>query len=231
MNALCAQEGVKAKHRRDLVDDTRKAVASFEASTIGVEALAAPTILREQRILFPLDRGPGKNPTIIECIIDLLFKDAEGKWHVVDYKTNNVTADNCEERMRGTYALQMALYQVAVAKTTDANPEDVKATIFCTAAGKEIDMTADVAIIQQTMDKTRDALDTIERDLKLGKEGGGFAETPEDVREEHVCKGCSFREITKCGETRWKYDPKEREGEPEREELETSDDGTYEDGI
>lgn len=202
VNALCAQEGVKAEHRRDLVDEARKAVASFEASPVGVEALAVPTILREQRILFPSDRGPGKDPTIIECIIDLLFKDSEGRWHVVDYKTNNVDAGNCEERMRGTYAMQMALYQVAVAKTTDVSPEDVKATIFCTAVGKEVDMTADAATIQQTMDKTRDALDTIERDLKFGREGGGFAATSEGEREEHVCKGCSFRDLTGCGEKR-----------------------------
>ena len=141
----------------------------------------------------------------------------------MDYKTNNVNVGNCEERIKGTYALQMALYQLAVARATDANPENVKAMVFCTVPGIEVDMTADKAALAGVEDKVRAVLDAIE--------GGEFDAPATVAREEHICAGCPFRELTKCGETRWEYDPKEREGEPEPEELETSDDGTYEEGI
>ena len=223
MEALTVDAGVVPEHRNALVAEARKAVESFSASPSGRAASASPRLMREQRILFPLDRGPGKKPTVIECIIDLLYKDEDGRWCVVDYKTNKVDTENCEERMHGTYGLQMALYQMAVARATGARPEDVKTTVFCTVPGVEVDITADAAALASVEGQVQRVLDAIEREE--------FDAPEPDERKEHVCVGCPFRKETRCGERRWKFNPAQREIEPEGEDLETSDEGTFGEGV
>ena len=114
--------------------------------------------------------------------------------------------DNYEERMRGTYSLQMALYQQAVARATGIMPSDIEAIIFCTAIGREVDMTADTAALAAAEEKVSTALDSIEREA--------FEAPAIEGREEHVCRGCPYRELTGCGETRWTGSKSEREWEP-----------------
>jgi len=60
---------------------------------------------------FVLDAGPAT----IRGQIDLLYSDADGRWNVVDYKSDNVSADELAEHAR-RYRRQLLLYCAAVAR-------------------------------------------------------------------------------------------------------------------
>jgi len=203
MESLCREHGISdGTAVAELVGEAGRAVKSFAASELGRKVSAANKIMREQQFSFML------HGVRIHGFIDLLFEDAGGTWHVVDHKTNRVEEDNYSDRMHGNYALQMALYQLAVANATGTSPEEVEATIFCTAIGREVRMTADAAALAAIKDEVQRVIDAIER--------GEFKAPLADERKEHVCIGCPFRNVAQCGEERWKYNPAKRESESEQ---------------
>ena len=217
LEALCREHGIAdGTAVTELAGEAGRAVASFAASKLGGKVSAADTVMREQEFSFVLQG------VRIHGFIDLLFRDAGGKWHVVDHKTNRVDEENCEERMRGTYGLQMALYRLAVARATGARPEEVEATIFCTAIGREVDMTGggDVVSPDEAVEAVRRVLDAIEREE--------FDAPPEDERKEHVCTWCPFREVAGCGETRWLTGRPDRDHVPETADAEGEEIGEEE---
>ena len=64
--------------------------------------------------------------------IDLLYRDAEGLWHIVDYKSDRVTDDEVEAHAK-RYELQMMIYQAAAGRVLDEGVVD--ATVYFLRAG------------------------------------------------------------------------------------------------
>jgi len=81
----------------------------FERTELLASIREGRRVLRE--LSFLLDAGGMK----VAGQIDLLFQDAEGGWHVVDYKSDRLGPDEVPAHAE-RYGLQMALYMAAAAR-------------------------------------------------------------------------------------------------------------------
>jgi ATP-dependent exoDNAse (exonuclease V) beta subunit len=64
--------------------------------------------------------GAGEGHSI-QGVIDCLYQDRAGDWHILDYKTNRVSAAGVP-RLAAGYELQMALYALAVEEVLGVSP-------------------------------------------------------------------------------------------------------------
>ncbi|TWU25987.1 UvrD-helicase domain-containing protein [Bythopirellula polymerisocia] len=88
----------------------------------------ARCLLREVEFLLPgqllSDSLTGR---YLEGIIDCLYQDNGGEWHLLDYKTNNVSAADVPAAAR-SYAIQMFVYGMACEKALGVQP--VESTLY-----------------------------------------------------------------------------------------------------
>ena len=87
-------------------------IAKFFASELGRRLINAQEIYRElpfSRLIDAQEFFHVDEKIFIQGIIDLLFKDATGKWILLDYKTDRDTVDIAER-----YRIQIELYVAAV---------------------------------------------------------------------------------------------------------------------
>ena len=87
-------------------------IAAFFASNIGQRLLAAQEFYRELPFSRLIDAQKFFNVNekiFIQGIIDLLFKDAAGRWVLLDYKTDRDAPDIAER-----YRVQIELYTQAI---------------------------------------------------------------------------------------------------------------------
>lgn len=95
-------------------------VMRFFDSAIGQRFKSARTVLRE--VPFTLSRmNIDGVPQIMQGVIDCIFEDAEGRWVLLDYKTDAIRPPFNEEpalseEMTQRYGLQLELYRDALAK-------------------------------------------------------------------------------------------------------------------
>ncbi|MBI3073618.1 MAG: UvrD-helicase domain-containing protein [Deltaproteobacteria bacterium] len=109
--------------------DALRAVAAFEADSVGCQGVAAPFQAREVAVEFPFDGVQ------IRGAIDFAYGDpATGAYGVIDYKSDVVAAKDVATRGadRG-YDLQLALYALVIRDTFNARSVD--AHIFWTTPG------------------------------------------------------------------------------------------------
>jgi ATP-dependent helicase/nuclease subunit A len=85
-----------------------RVAASALRSDLVARASRAPRLFREVSFAVPWEGN------FIEGRIDLLFEE-DGRWTLVDYKTDDVTAERADERA-GCYRPQAAVYAAALAK-------------------------------------------------------------------------------------------------------------------
>jgi ATP-dependent exoDNAse (exonuclease V) beta subunit len=124
---------VLAQAPLDATRDLLEAIASVEARVVGLserEGAAAATIagrVLAHELLVRARKAWGRGEcrretpltltdaggTVIEGVVDLAFEE-EGRWTIVDYKTDREIAGEGEER----YRRQIALYASAVARAT-----------------------------------------------------------------------------------------------------------------
>jgi len=74
----------------------------------------------EFMLSWPPDQ-PVEGGRYLHGYIDCLFQDDAGRWHVIDYKTNRVAADQVE-RAADPYEMQLLLYGLAVEKVLKEPP-------------------------------------------------------------------------------------------------------------
>jgi ATP-dependent helicase/nuclease subunit A len=79
-------------------------------------------------------------------VIDALYQDAEGRWHLLDYKTNAVPAGG-PHALVDRYRLQMLLYALAVEALLGEPPASVRLVLL--EAGLEVAVACDDAALQQ----------------------------------------------------------------------------------
>ncbi|MCD6377351.1 MAG: PD-(D/E)XK nuclease family protein, partial [Planctomycetes bacterium] len=98
------------------------------------QILSARRCEREIAFIYKAD-----NSINITGQIDLLFQDAKGYWHIVDYKSDKITSPQVVEHAR-RYELQMMLYLIAARKHFGQKVS--KATIYFLRTGESYDFTA-----------------------------------------------------------------------------------------
>lgn len=98
-----------------VVAEARRLLQQYEKGRLGKMLQQASSIHREYE--FTYQHGS----YIIHGIIDLLFQ-YEGKWHVLDFKTNRISTQNVE-RFSQRFYYQMGAYAQAVEAYTQSTPE------------------------------------------------------------------------------------------------------------
>ncbi|RME71713.1 MAG: hypothetical protein D6776_09835 [Planctomycetota bacterium] len=162
-----------------LCEEARRAAHRARARYVGSEVAGwierARGVWRE--LPFCMRLGAGE----LEGTIDLLLQDAEGRWRVIDWKTDVLEEDRCLERLvreRG-YDLQLDLYALAAARLLGLEAHALEATLWFTWRGEAY-----------TRRYERGDLERIEAQAAgdLGRFAAGRYEPPEDA----PCERCGF---------------------------------------
>ncbi len=117
--------------------DARSMIENLFNSALPGRLQAATAVEREIDFVLPLSSdhvSAQSSPKFLRGVIDLLYQDASGDWHVVDYKTNNVTADHVPQTA-AHYELQMFVYAEAVRRILGKSPAST--TLFFLRPGVE----------------------------------------------------------------------------------------------
>jgi ATP-dependent helicase/nuclease subunit A len=112
----------------NVVQSARLATAMIErfvASPRGRELASAKAIHREIDFLlaWPPD-APNPDGQYIQGVIDCLYQDAAGDWHILDFKTNDVSAERIAEEAE-RYELQLQVYAIAVERALRKSPKEL----------------------------------------------------------------------------------------------------------
>lgn len=105
--------------------EARQMLQRFAASDRAAAVAGARTVHRELEFLLawpPNGTGPGRG--FIQGFLDCLYEDAQGAWHLLDYKTNRVETPGVA-RAAGHYEMQMLLYALAVEQVLGRGPEEL----------------------------------------------------------------------------------------------------------
>ena len=89
----------KSKFNQEIID----VLSGFQKMPIYEKLRSAKQVLREYPFFYKFQNG------VIEGIIDVLFEDSEGRWFVLDYKTNRVAPEHIES-LGQYYQFQTDLY-------------------------------------------------------------------------------------------------------------------------
>ena len=106
-------------------DQASEMIGRFLRSPRAKQLAQAGALHRE--VEFMLAWPPGEtngNGRYLRGFIDLLYQDAAGHWHLVDYKTNQVVAANVSAVSR-QYELQLAMYALAAERILGKPPVDL----------------------------------------------------------------------------------------------------------
>ena len=102
-----------------LADQLAPMLESFLRHELMAELRTATKVYRE------LDFVMALGATSLRGQIDLAYEDAGGAWHVVDYKSDRLSADEAAEHSQ-RYELQLLLYAAAAARRLPEPPADAK---------------------------------------------------------------------------------------------------------
>ena len=116
------------------VDEAVAMIERFVTSQRAREIVAAGESHAEVEFLlgWPPD---GKNPgdVVLRGFIDRLYQDAEGRWHLLDFKTNRVGGTNVATQA-ASYEMQMLVYGLAVERILGASPASLTLHFLRTGA-------------------------------------------------------------------------------------------------
>ena len=102
--------------------EAARLIERFLVSPRAGELARARTSLVEAEFLLAWPLGSDTDArTLLTGYIDRLYQDAAGRWHVLDFKTNRVSADNVASVAAG-YEMQMLVYALAVEQTLGTEP-------------------------------------------------------------------------------------------------------------
>ncbi len=112
-------------HVEQTLDEPIAWIERLLCSPRGADMAAAVEIHRELEFLlaWPPDRNDAAGPCL-QGFIDCLYRDASGRWHVIDYKTNRVAAGQLAAAA-ADYEMQMLVYGMAVERILGQAPEEL----------------------------------------------------------------------------------------------------------
>lgn len=108
-----------ASYSKDRLNDetlaeARQMLARLMSSPLLDDLTSASKIYREVEFAIRWPDVSSDQPVIIRGVIDLLYEDPHGGWHVLDYKTNDFPARVADELVLAPYELQLGIYAHAV---------------------------------------------------------------------------------------------------------------------
>ncbi len=105
--------------------EAREMLQRFADSPRGRSMAAARRVNRELEFLLAWPPDPSRpRRGLIQGFIDCLYEDAEGRWHLIDYKTNRVEPSGVAQAA-ASYELQMLLYALAVEQILGRAPDEL----------------------------------------------------------------------------------------------------------
>ncbi len=113
------------RHKERFAEIAAEMLERFLESPRWTEIAAAKTVHRELEFLlaWPPD-GAGSDGRYLQGLFDCLYRDAKGGWHLIDYKTNDVTAAEVP-REAERYEMQMLLYAMALERVLGDPPVEL----------------------------------------------------------------------------------------------------------
>jgi len=106
-------------------EEAQAIVGRFLDSPRAARIAAARQVHRELEFLLAWPReGNGSDGYLLQGYIDCLYQDAEGAWHLVDYKTGPATDDTLA-RAAEPYEMQMLLYALAIERILGQPPVEL----------------------------------------------------------------------------------------------------------
>ena len=112
--------------------------------------------------------------------IDLLYEDASGAWHVVDYKSDRLAAGDVASHA-GRYELQMMLYLAAGRRLLGADVEE--ATLYFLRNGETHSFAGAAGDLEASLAELAESLSRCRR-------SGDYAR-----REDESCRGCPYERL------------------------------------
>ena len=104
----------------EIITLTRRALQNDSVA----KALRAPRLWPEIPVAAPIDTSD--EAVVIEGIIDLLYQDDDGQLVILDYKSDDIKADELDDRMKQHYQWQGAAYAAAIKRATGREVKDVQ---------------------------------------------------------------------------------------------------------
>jgi ATP-dependent exoDNAse (exonuclease V) beta subunit len=127
VDSLCEQLAVQRVlfHHQRTAATTSEMLSRFIQTPRWTEIVAARTVRRELEFLLAWPPEPAAGDgTYIQGYFDCLYQDTQGGWHLVDYKTNDISAcDAAREAAR--YEMQMLLYALAAECALGVGPVEL----------------------------------------------------------------------------------------------------------
>ncbi len=138
------------------LDEPIDLVAGLAASPRWAALRAASQVHTEMEFLlaWPPGNADAESP-YIEGFIDCLYEDSGGEWHLLDYKTNRVSAETLASTVE-SYEMQMLVYALALERILKRPPAEIVLCILRTR--QEHRFTWDAAARERVLDLVNRAL-------------------------------------------------------------------------
>jgi ATP-dependent helicase/nuclease subunit A len=101
--------------------------------------------------------GVGSPDRYLQGFIDCLYQDATGRWHLMDYKTNQVSTSSAAS-LAAQFELQLGVYALAVEQILRQPPVELAVHFLRTSAEHRFPW--DSAMRQRTVDRVNQAIET-----------------------------------------------------------------------
>ncbi|HHH76339.1 MAG TPA: hypothetical protein ENL03_04875, partial [Phycisphaerae bacterium] len=160
-----------------LETELRRILNVFTKSNLAAELAQATEIIRE--LDFIVNAGPAQ----LRGQIDLLMKDSQGRWHVVDYKSDRVSEANIPTHGR-RYELQMLIYAQAAEKFLNQPLTDVQ--LFFLRAGSSWQ----IEIENPSTAQAQERITTLTNKLLIARRSKQYPTCKSDT-----CKYCPYQRL------------------------------------
>jgi len=158
-----------------LADDLAKMLERFRSHEL------CASIATSQRVFREMDFLMACGPATLRGQIDLLYEDAEGRQHIVDYKSDRVGSEGPQAHAE-RYKLQMLLYAAAAARHFRSPPAE--ATLYFLRTGQVHTFAATDASLAETQRRAA----SLAGELIRARRNGQFQR-----RETALCDICPYR--------------------------------------
>jgi ATP-dependent helicase/nuclease subunit A len=109
----------------DVARQARELLERFCATPRAQKLAQAKTLNREVEFLLAWPPGePNSDGRFLHGYIDCLYQDTRGDWHLIDYKTDNLSADEVAREAK-QYEMQIGLYALAAERALGVAPVEV----------------------------------------------------------------------------------------------------------
>jgi ATP-dependent exoDNAse (exonuclease V) beta subunit len=118
-------------YRQLVIERAEEFVARVAASPRFRSLAGANHVAREVDFVLPWPPGapreaarPAAGDYLIQGVIDCLYQDATGNWHIMDYKTNRIGTRKLAD-VASAYELQLQVYALAIEQALGVSPREL----------------------------------------------------------------------------------------------------------